>query len=296
MEDEQGEVLGHVGLGGPRKLDNLAHMPGMVAEGLEDAQAHGFAEQFEKGGDVFELGQGEGRGVASLTHEYIVIYSTSMNAMPASFSTKPSAGAAVPREPGACVPGRIQPAALQALLQQGAQCRLLDVRTDAEFDAVHVPGSVSQPLDRLDVGAWQADSAPGPLYVFCQAGGRATRAAELLSRAGVSCAVVEGGVDAWGAAGLPLERGTSRVLPLMRQVQIVIGLVSGAGAALSVWKHPLFGLIPLFMGAGLVFAGVTGTCGLALLMARMPWNRRVAADPCAKPAGSKAPAGGSCCG
>jgi hypothetical protein len=62
----------------------------------------------------------------------------------------------------------------------------------------------------------------------------------------------------------------------MRQVQIVIGVVSAAGAALSVWKDPLFGLIPLFMGLGLLFAGLTGTCGLALVMARMPWNKGAA--------------------
>jgi hypothetical protein len=81
-------------------------------------------------------------------------------------------------------------------------------------------------------------------------------------------------MEAWVAAGLPVEKGATRVLPLMRQVQLVIGLVSGTGAALAVWKHPLFALIPLFMSAGLVFAGATGYCGLALLLARMPWNRR----------------------
>jgi hypothetical protein len=81
-------------------------------------------------------------------------------------------------------------------------------------------------------------------------------------------------MEAWVAAGLSVEKGTSRVLPLMRQVQLVIGLVSGTGAALAIWKHPLFALIPLFMSAGLVFAGATGYCGLALLLARMPWNRQ----------------------
>jgi hypothetical protein len=108
----------------------------------------------------------------------------------------------------------------------------------------------------------------------------------------VNCCVVEGGLEAWTAAGLPVERGASRVLPLMRQVQIVIGLVSGVGAALAIWKHPLFALIPLGTGAGLLFAGLTGTCGLALLLARMPWNQRASSNAGGAPGAKAAP---SCC-
>ena len=199
--------------------------------------------------------------------------------------------------PASVTPGLIQPARLAALLGQGGEARLLDVRSAAEYSAQHVKGAVLQPLDSLVPSEWKASPGAGPLYVLCQAGGRAGRAATLLAKEGVACSVVEGGMEAWVAAGLSVEKGTSRVLPLMRQVQLVIGLVSGTGAALAIWKHPLFALIPLFMSAGLVFAGATGYCGLALLLARMPWNRQPGggagrAGPPATAASCCAPAGG----
>jgi len=87
------------------------------------------------------------------------------------------------------------------------------------------------------------------------------------------CVVVEGGSQAWMDAGLPVARGQRRGLPLMRQVQVVVGAVSAAGSVLALAVHPYFALVPLMMGAGLLFAGLTGTCGLAILLARMPWNR-----------------------
>jgi len=189
-----------------------------------------------------------------------------------------------PPAPGiaSVTPGLIQPARLAALLRQGVEARLLDVRSAAEYDAQHVKGTVLQPLDSLVPTEWKAPHGTAPLYVLCQAGGRASRAAALLAKEGVACSVVEGGMEAWVAAGLPVEKGASRVLPLMRQVQVVIGLVSGTGAALAIWRHPLFALIPLFTSAGLVFAGATGYCGLALLLARMPWNRRPGGDGAAQ--------------
>lgn len=190
------------------------------------------------------------------------------------------------------VPGRIAPTRLAALLDEGRQLRLLDVRSPAEYDAQHVAGAVLQPLDALNPSDWTGKSGADPLYVFCQSGGRASRAAALLAQQGVDCCVVDGGLEAWAEAGLPVEKGASRVLPLMRQVQLVVGLVSGVGAALAVWRHPLFALIPLFTSAGLVFAGATGYCGLALFLARMPWNRRTTAGG-TLPTGQRAPT--SCC-
>lgn len=181
----------------------------------------------------------------------------------------------------------IAPESLGALLRSGRSCAILDVRTPAEFDAAHLADTHLVPLSELSPAVLSKLQIPSgsELYLLCQSGGRARRAAEQLAAAGVSgCTVVEGGLEAWMAAGLPVERGSGSVLPLMRQVQIVIGLVSGVGAALAIWKHPLFGLIPLFTGAGLLFAGLTGTCGLALLLARMPWNQR-----------RTRPAAGSCC-
>jgi len=182
-----------------------------------------------------------------------------------------------------------------SLLQAGKPCQILDVRSLGEWETAHLAGATLQSLDVLNPEDWRRrpeNAQQAPLFVLCQAGGRATRAASMLSGAGVPCSVIEGGLDAWNAAGLPVVLGKSKVLPLMRQVQIVIGLVSGVGSALAVWKHPLFGLIPLAMGAGLLFAGLSGTCGLALLMARMPWNRGTQGSV---GSASNTPPAASCC-
>lgn len=178
----------------------------------------------------------------------------------------------------------IQPRELHRLLAAGRPAQLLDVRTPGEFAAAHVPEAKLVPLDALDPAAFQPQRGAEtiPLYVLCHSGGRARRAIDRLERAGVQgCVLVEGGTQAWMDAGLPVSLGQSRALPLMRQVQITVGLISAAGAGLALAVNPLFAIIPLVMGCGLVFAGITGICGLALLLARMPWNR--------------SPVYGSCC-
>lgn len=172
---------------------------------------------------------------------------------------------------------------LHRLLAAGQTGFLLDVRTPGEFDSVHLPGAKCIPLGELDAATlsrWRGPESV-PVYVLCQAGGRAARAIEKLENGGMTgCILVEGGTQAWIDAGLPVERGSLQVLPLMRQVQIAVGLVSAAGAALALLVNPLFALIPLITGCGLLFAGVTGVCGLALVLAKMPWNRSGASDSC----------------
>ena len=161
-------------------------------------------------------------------------------------------------------------------LLAGAAAELLDVRTPPEHAAAHVPGAKLVPLDELDAGAFlrQRGAETGPIYVLCQSGGRARRAIEKFQRAGFDGGVlVEGGTQAWIDAGLPVNWGKSSVLPLMRQVQIVVGSLSAAGAALALAINPWFALIPLVTGFGLLIAGLTGFCGLAVVLARMPWNR-----------------------
>jgi rhodanese-related sulfurtransferase len=165
---------------------------------------------------------------------------------------------------------------LNRLIAKGSPAMLLDVRTPGEYASVHVPGARLIPLDELDATGLSREQGgdPAPVYVLCQSGGRARRAIEKLQSAGAQgCILVEGGTQAWMDAGLPVNRGESRVLPLMRQVQIVVGFLSATGAALALAIHPLFVLIPLAIGCGLLFAGLTGICGLALLLAKMPWNK-----------------------
>ena len=177
----------------------------------------------------------------------------------------------------------IQPLELHRLLAEGGPAQLLDVRTPGEFAAAHVPGAKLIPLDDLDPAAFQRQrgAEETPVYVLCQSGARARKAIDKLERAGVrGCVLVEGGTQGWMDAGLPVERSPSKVLPLMRQVQIFVGLVTAVGAALALAVYPLFAIIPLLTGCGLLFAGITGLCGMALLLAKMPWNRARSCGAC----------------
>jgi rhodanese-related sulfurtransferase len=169
----------------------------------------------------------------------------------------------------------VSPAALAAILGSGNAHELLDVRTPSEYASAHVPGARLIPLNELKVEAILAEHKPGtPIYVLCQAGARATKAIEQFERAGCDdCVLVEGGTQAWIDVGLPVHHGVRSVLPLMRQVQIVVGAFSVAGTVLALIVNRWFAVLPLFLGCGLLFAGITGTCGMALLLARMPWNR-----------------------
>jgi rhodanese-related sulfurtransferase len=169
----------------------------------------------------------------------------------------------------------VSPAQLCLVLAAGSAIELIDVRTPPEFTNAHVPGARLIPLTDLDVAAYLKQHPPGrPVYVLCQAGGRAKKAIERFESAGCfDCVLVEGGTQAWMDAGLPVDRGAGRVLPLMRQVQIVVGALSAIGASLALLTSPWFALVPLIMGCGLLFAGLTGACGMAIVLARMPWNR-----------------------
>ncbi len=169
----------------------------------------------------------------------------------------------------------ISPVQLCLLLAAGSPVELLDVRTPPEFTNAHVPGARLIPLDDLDIEAYLTRHQPGsPLYVICLAGGRAKMAIDRFEKAGCfDCLLVEGGTQAWIDAGLPVDRGAGKVLPLMRQVQIVVGALSAMGGALALLVSPWFALLPVLIGSGLLFAGLTGKCGLAYLLARIPWNR-----------------------
>ena len=128
------------------------------------------------------------------------------------------------------------------------------------------------------------------VVVVCRTGVRATIAVENLARAGRRARVLEGGVLAWRRAKLPMREGRKR-LPIDRQVQLIAGLMVLTGVALGVLVNPWLLGIAAFFGAGLTFAGATGTCGLALVLMRMPWNRTAALP--ADGAGAVCAAGGA---
>jgi rhodanese-related sulfurtransferase len=169
----------------------------------------------------------------------------------------------------------ISPVALFELSGARDAHELLDVRTSPEYASAHIPRARLIPLNELNVEMYLRQHMPGtPIYVVCQAGARAAKAIEQFEHAGCGDAIlVEGGTQAWIDAGLPVHRGSGSVLPIMRQVQIVVGSLSSAGAILVLTVDRWFAVVPLFLGFGLLFAGVSGTCGMALLLARMPWNQ-----------------------
>lgn len=169
----------------------------------------------------------------------------------------------------------ISPKRLAEVRERGDCIDLVDVRTPAEFGAVHAEGARNVPLDRLDPTAvMQSCKGTGeqPLYVICRSGNRSRQACETFISAGYTNVYnVEGGTLAWDEAGLPVIRG-KKAMSLERQVRIVAGFLVLVGAVLAVAVHPYFALVPAFVGAGLMHAGITDTCGMALVLAKMPWN------------------------
>lgn len=172
----------------------------------------------------------------------------------------------------------ISPATLVALRHKGEKVTLIDVRTPAEFGEVHVDFAQNIPLERLDPQQVASLGGNGPLYFVCRSGTRSQKACEQLLAAGVRDVIsVEGGTAACEAAGMPVIRGR-KVMSLERQVRIAAGALVAVGAALAAfgpdpsWRQVGAGLAG-FVGCGLVFAGLTDTCGMAMLIARMPWNQ-----------------------
>jgi rhodanese-related sulfurtransferase len=181
---------------------------------------------------------------------------------------------------------------LHDLVQQGQHVELIDVRTPVEFREVHVGFARNVPLDQLDAAGVSARRNGSPLYVICRSGKRGAQACEQLAAAGYTNVVnVEGGTQAWDQAGLPVVRGQA-AMSLERQVRIAAGSLVVVGTALGYFVHPLGFALAAFVGAGLVFAGVTDTCGMGLLLARMPWNRVAPADGAACGGNTQKP----CCG
>jgi rhodanese-related sulfurtransferase len=170
----------------------------------------------------------------------------------------------------------ISPAELMRRYRDNRSCQLIDVRMPAEYRARHVEFARNVPLDQLDPEALiksRDGSSDEPLYLICQAGQRSRKACERLLQAGfANVASVEGGTKACEEAELPIVRGR-KTIGLERQIRIVAGSLILIGVLLGWLVHPAFFGLAAFIGAGLVFAGITDTCGMGILLARMPWNQ-----------------------
>lgn len=169
----------------------------------------------------------------------------------------------------------ISPIQLCDIVKSGRKVNVLDVRTPIEFRELHASCARNVPLDQLNPSeiVKLQNGASEPLYLICRSGGRGKQACEKLIAAGQSNVVnVEGGTLAWEQAGLPLVRG-QKAMSLERQVRIAAGSLVFAGTVLSYFVHPYWIGLSGFVGAGLVFAGITDTCAMGMLIAKMPWNR-----------------------
>ena len=153
---------------------------------------------------------------------------------------------------------------------------LIDVRTPLEFRELHAVVARNIPLDVLDPHTVMKDrngSAGEPLYVICKGGARGAKAQQKFEDAGYENIInVEGGTEAWVAAELPVVRG-KKAMSLERQVRIAAGFVVLVGGLLGIFVHEYFAGISAFVGAGLIFAGITDSCAMGMLIAKMPWNQ-----------------------
>ncbi|MGV2334442.1 MAG UNVERIFIED_CONTAM: rhodanese-like domain-containing protein [Planctomycetaceae bacterium] len=168
----------------------------------------------------------------------------------------------------------VTPQKLSELIQSGTAVELIDVRTPVEYREVHVGSARNVPLDQLNAAQFAAGrSIAGPLYVICRSGSRGRQACEKFLAAGYTNVVnVEGGTQAWEQAGLSVVRG-KKAISLERQVRIAAGLLVLTGSVLGYFVSPWWIGLSAFVGAGLTFAGITDTCGMGMMLARMPWNQ-----------------------
>jgi rhodanese-related sulfurtransferase len=169
----------------------------------------------------------------------------------------------------------IDPLEVKRLLDTGYDIELIDVRTPAEFRGVHATAARNIPLDRIDAKAMITERGKDslePLYFICRSDNRGKKACEAFIAEGYSNVVnIAGGTVAWDDLRLPVVRG-KQTISLERQVPIAAGLLVVTGAALSILS-PWWIALSAFVGAGLVFAGITDNCVMARLLAKMPWNQ-----------------------
>lgn len=154
------------------------------------------------------------------------------------------------------------------LIDKGAL--LVDIRGADEHARECIPGARNCPVNEMG----KLGAGAGPVVFYCRTGNRtAVNSARLAAAAGCEAYAIEGGIDAWKQAGLPVRTDRSRPIEIQRQVQLAAGSLVLLGVLLGLSGYPAFYALAGFVGAGLVFAGLTGWCGMAMLLSRMPWNR-----------------------
>lgn len=158
---------------------------------------------------------------------------------------------------------------------ENSEAIIIDVREPSEHGAQAIPGATLLPLRKVCTSELPKCSGK-KIILHCKTGRRGTNACEKLLAEDPNLELyhLEGGIDAWQQAGYDVQASNRFFMALDRQVQLTIGVVVFIGVVLGYFVHPFFLILSAFFGLGLVNAGLTGWCGLALLMARMPWNQR----------------------
>lgn len=150
----------------------------------------------------------------------------------------------------------------------------IDVREPAEFNTLHIPGAKLYPLSTIKA-EHLAQFHDADIVIYCQKGLRGEKACRKILDTHPNSKLVNlsGGIEAWQQQGYATVKGKSNVIALDRQVQITIGTLVFCFSLLAYISHTNFLFVPMFMGAGLIFAGISGFCGLARVLALAPWNR-----------------------
>jgi rhodanese-related sulfurtransferase len=158
------------------------------------------------------------------------------------------------------------------ILNQNQDCVLIDVRTPGEFGASHIPGAKNLPLNSQAFKDFCAQNDCKNILLHCQSGKRSEQAAAQLKDSTHTVRELIGGLNAWKEAGFSLNTGKGSI-SIERQVRIAAGSLVLLGVILNLLGLTAFIYLSAFVGAGLVFAGLTDTCGMGMLLAKMPWNK-----------------------
>lgn len=168
---------------------------------------------------------------------------------------------------------RVDATTLEQWLAQGVDVRVLDVRSPAEFEGVHIPGAYNVPLDTLGEHAGEIQRhVDEPVVLVCRSGMRASQAEQRLANIGMgNVKVLEGGMMAWERSGGKVNRGVTK-WDLERQVRLVAGSIVLTSIIASIWL-PGLRFVAGFIGAGLTFAALTNTCAMGMMLSKLPYNR-----------------------
>ena len=161
-------------------------------------------------------------------------------------------------------------------LQKESSPCVIDLRTAAECQSESLHQTLNIPVQELTIETFDKATdelnPDEPIYLLCQSGKRAEIAVKKLKDSNKSLVIIEGGLNTLKAEGAEIVVGTTKAISLERQVRIAAGLIVMLGVIMSVFINEWYLLIPVFVGTGLVYAGISDNCGMALILARMPWN------------------------